>query len=51
MRDGDSAQSYAKELMLFLRDFCMAAWNADKRRDEELSTIRQRLDALDGKGS
>ena len=50
MREGDSPQAYAKELMLFLRDFCMAAWNADKRKDEEISALRQELDALRGEG-
>lgn len=48
LRDGDSPQAYAKELMLFLRDFCMAAWNADRRKDEEISALRRQLDALRG---
>lgn len=50
MREGDSAQDYARELMLFLRDFCMAAWNADRRKDEEISALRRRLDALQREG-
>ena len=46
MREGDSAQAYARELMLFLRDFCMAAWNADRRKDEEIGALKRQLDAL-----
>ena len=50
MREGDSTQAYAKELMLFLRDFCMAAWNADRRKDEEIGALRRQLDALKREG-
>ena len=46
MREGGTEGGYAKELMLFLRDFCLAAWNADRKKDEELSGIRRRLEAL-----
>lgn len=47
---GDDIEGFLRELMLFLRDDCMAGWNADRRRDEELAAIRRRLDALEGKG-
>lgn len=49
MREGGTEGGYAKELMLFLRDFCLAAWNADRKKDEELSGIRRRLEALEKK--
>ena len=51
MREGGTEDGYAKELMLFLRDFCLAAWNADRKKDEELSGIRRRLEALEKKES
>ena len=48
MREGDSVQTYVRELMLFLRDYCMAAWNSDRRKDEEIRALRRELDALRG---
>ena len=48
MREGDSVQTYVRELMLFLRDFCMAAWNSDRRKDEVIRALRRELDALRG---
>ena len=51
MREGGTEGGYAKELMLFLRDFCPAAWNADRKKDEEISELRRRLEALEGKES
>ena len=51
LREKDTEDRYAKELMLFLRDFCLAAWNADRKKDEELSGIRRRLEALEKKES
>ena len=50
MREGDSVQTYVRELMLFLRDFCMAAWNADRRKDEEIGALRRQLEALKKEG-
>ena len=34
---------------MFLRDFCMASWNADRLKDAEIEKIKKRLDALEGK--
>ena len=51
MREGGTEDGYAKELMLFLRDFCLAAWNADRKKDEEIGELRRRLEALEGKES
>jgi len=38
-----------KNIALFLRDFCMASWNADRLKDAEIEKIKKRLDALEGK--
>ena len=51
LREDGTASGYAKELMLFLRDFCPAAWNADRKKDEEIGELRRRLEALEGKES
>ena len=51
LREKGTEDRYAKELMLFLRDFCLAAWNADRKKDEEHSGIRRRLEALEKKES
>lgn len=37
----------ARELTLFLRDFCMASWNADRRRDAEMARLERRVEALE----
>ena len=40
---------YVRNLGMFLRDFCMASWNADRMKDAEIEKIKKRLDALEGK--
>lgn len=49
-QSGADVQAYLRELNLFLRDDCMASWNADRKKDEEIAAIKHRLDALEGKG-
>lgn len=49
-QNGADVQAYLRELNLFLRDDCMASWNADRKKDEEIAAIKHRLDALEGKG-
>lgn len=46
---GADVQAHMRELNLFLRDDCMASWNADRKKDEEIAAIKRRLDALEGK--
>lgn len=46
---GGALSEYIKTLVRFLRDFCAQSWNADKMKDEEISAIKKRLDALEGK--
>ena len=40
---------YVRNLGMFLRDFCMASWNADRMKDAEIEKIKKRLDALEVK--
>ena len=46
---GGTLPGYVKNIALFLRDFCMASWNADRLKDAEIEKIKKRLDALEGK--
>ena len=46
---GGTLAGYVKNIALFLRDFCMASWNADRLKDAEIEKIKKRLDALEGK--
>lgn len=39
---------YIKDLTRFLKSFSVAAWNADRIKDEEIKAIKARLDKLDG---
>ena len=47
-REGNKLTDYIKELVRFLRSFTVAAWNADKLKDDEIKAIKARLDKLDG---
>lgn len=47
--DGGALAAYVRKLALFLRDFCVASWNADRMKDTEIEKIKKRLDALEGR--
>ena len=42
---GRALAAYVRKLGMFLRDFCMASWNADRMKDAEIEKIKKRLDA------
>lgn len=46
---GGSLAAYVRSLALFLRDFCVASWNADRMKDAEIEKIKKRLDTLEGR--
>lgn len=48
-RESEGVRSYVKTLILFLKDFTMAAWTADNQRVKDIEEIQKRLDALEGK--
>lgn len=48
LHEGGNLYAFVKELVRFLTDFCVTAWNADRLKDEELRAIRERLNALEG---
>ena len=37
---GGTLAAYVRNLTMFLRDFCMASWNADRLKDTEIEKIR-----------
>ena len=47
-REKNKLTDYIKELVRFLRSFTVAAWNADRLKDDEIKAIKARLDKLDG---
>lgn len=47
-REGNRLTDYIKELVRFLRSFTVAAWNADRLKDDEIKAIKARLNKLDG---
>ena len=49
IREGDAAGSL-RALILFLREDCMAGWNADRQKDEEIEKIKKRLQNLEERG-
>ncbi len=46
---GRGTAAWAQEAVRFLKDFCAAAWNADRQKDREIEAIQRRLDALEKK--
>lgn len=46
-RDSDGPVITLKNLIMFLRDFCLSSWNADKKKDAEIENIKKRLKALE----
>lgn len=49
-RESEGVRSYIKTLILFLKDFTMAAWTADHQREKDIEDMKKRLDALEGEG-
>ena len=39
---GGTLAAYVRNLTMFLRDFCMASWNADRLKDAEIEKIKKR---------
>ena len=46
---GEDVAEYLREIARFLREDCMAGWNADRQKEEELARIKRRLDALEAR--
>ena len=50
LRAGDGWQGNVRSLILFLKDFCMDAWSADRERERRLMELEKRIAALESEG-
>lgn len=48
-REREGADRYIRSLVLFLKDFCMDVWTANRETSREISEIRERLTELESK--
>ena len=48
-RESEGTGKYIRSLVLFLKDFCMDVWTANRDIHREISEIRERLTAIDAK--
>ena len=44
MREGTNLYAYVREIVLFLKDFCLECWAESKRQSEEIEKIKERLE-------
>ena len=44
MREGTNLYTYVREIVLFLKDFCLECWAESKRQSEEIEKIKERLE-------
>ena len=44
-RDGDNMRDFIRRLILFLKDFTMAAWTANNQRKKEIEALVSKLAA------
>lgn len=45
-RESEGTGKYLRSLVLFLKDFCMDVWTANRERRREIDEIRVRLSEL-----
>ena len=45
-RDGDNMRDFIRRLILFLKDFTMAAWTANNQRKKEIEALKKEIDSL-----
>ena len=48
-RESEGADRYIRSLVLFLKDFCLDVWTANRETSREISEIRERLTELESK--
>ena len=48
-REREGADRYIRSLVLFLKDFCMDVWTANRETSREISEIKERLTELGSK--
>ena len=47
MRTEDGLAEYIRELILFLKDFCMETWTAHRRLEARVKEMQERIEALE----
>lgn len=45
-RESDGTGQYIRSLILFLKDFCMDVWTANRQRESEIEELRREVDSL-----
>ena len=49
-RESDGTVRYIRSLVLFLKDFCMDVWTANRQREREIEVLRREVDSLKAAG-
>ena len=49
-RESDGTVRYIRSLVLFLKDFCMDVWTANRQRESEIEVLRREVDSLKAAG-
>ena len=47
IREGNQLAANLRELVFFLRDFCLETWKESRRQHEEIEKIKKRLEKLE----
>ena len=47
IHNGETPFDVLRNLILFLKDFCVASWAANNRRREEIRKLSERVEALE----
>lgn len=47
LRENGGTDRYIRSLILFLKDFCMDAWTANRQRAREIAEMKARLSGLE----
>ena len=46
MREEERLAEYIRELILFLKDFCLEAWTQSRRQEAQIKALTQEMTAL-----
>jgi len=46
MREKDRLEQTVRELVLFLKDFCMESWAEHRRQGEQIARLRKEIDGM-----
>lgn len=46
MSEGTNLYAFVREIVLFLKDFCLEAWAQSRRHSEEIEKIREEIERI-----